>query len=62
MIENQIWIDRIIRMALEEDLGAGDLTTDAIVDPEAIGKAVLETREKLILAGLPVFKKVFKSS
>ena len=39
MIENQIWLDKVIRYALEEDLGAGDLTTDAIIDPIAEGKA-----------------------
>ncbi|MFC1867720.1 nicotinate-nucleotide diphosphorylase, partial [Thermodesulfobacteriota bacterium] len=60
MIENQIWLDRVIRLALEEDLGAGDLTTDAIIDPGMIGKADLETREQIVLAGLPVFSRVFK--
>lgn len=60
MIENQIWLNRIIKIALEEDLGAGDLTTDAIIDPEKEGKAVLEAREEMILAGLPVFCKTFE--
>jgi len=46
-------------MALEEDLGHMDLTTDAIVDPETRGKASLLAREKLVLAGLPVFSRVF---
>ena len=60
MIENQIWLDKVIRYALEEDLGAGDLTTDAIIDPIAEGKAALETREQVILAGLPVFSRTFQ--
>ncbi|MBW2609393.1 MAG: carboxylating nicotinate-nucleotide diphosphorylase [Deltaproteobacteria bacterium] len=60
MIENQIWLDKIVRMALEEDLGAGDLTSDAIVDPQIRGRAVLEAREQMVLAGLPVFKRVFR--
>ena len=60
MIENNIWLDRIIHRAIEEDLGTGDLTTDAIIAPEARGKAVLETREEIILAGLSVFTRVFK--
>lgn len=60
MIENQIWLDSIIQHALEEDLGAGDLTTDAIISRDAVGKAVLETREETILAGLHVFCEVFK--
>jgi len=60
MIENQIWLDRIIRTALEEDLGGGDLTTDAIIDPETRGKAALEARQPMVLAGLPVFSRVFQ--
>lgn len=51
--------DHIIRLALEEDLGTGDVTTDAIVDPDLRGEAYLITREELVLAGMPVFKRVF---
>jgi len=50
--------ERIIRLALEEDLGHGDVTTDAIVDPALRGEAALIAREELVLAGLPVFKRV----
>lgn len=60
MIENQIWLDKIIGMALEEDLGVGDLTTDAIIDPGLRGRAVLETHEEILLAGIHVFSRVFK--
>ena len=60
MIENQILVDNLIRNALDEDLGAGDITTDAIIAPEAKGKAVLETREEIVLAGLPVFTRTFE--
>lgn len=60
MIEIYPLLKRTIRFALEEDLGAGDVTTDSVVGPENIGKATLLAREELILAGLPVFKQVFK--
>lgn len=61
MIENLNQIRRIVLQALEEDLGTGgDLTTEAIVDPKKKGEAVLIAREELILAGLPVFKMVFR--
>jgi len=60
MIENNHWVDRIIRLALEEDLFSGDLTTDAIIGPGAGGKASLVSREDSVLAGLPVFKRVFE--
>ena len=59
MIENDPAVKRIIQLAIEEDLGSGDLTTDAIVSPRVKGKATLVAREELILAGLPVFKMVF---
>ena len=59
MIKNPILLDKIITNALEEDLGFGDLTTDSIIGGEVIGKAVLETREDIVLAGLPVFMRVF---
>ncbi len=59
MIEQYPMLERIIRFALEEDLGSGDLTTDAIIDPRVSGKASLLAREELVLAGLPVFKQVF---
>jgi nicotinate-nucleotide pyrophosphorylase (carboxylating) len=59
-IKNQIWLDKVVRSALEEDLGAGDLTTDAIIGSEIKGKAALETREAIVLAGLPVFSRAFE--
>ncbi len=61
MIEKQLWFEEIIRKALEEDLGPGDCTTDAIIEPGARGKAVLEAREEAVLAGLHVFTKVFQA-
>ncbi|MGD9157632.1 MAG: carboxylating nicotinate-nucleotide diphosphorylase [Desulfobacteraceae bacterium] len=59
MIKNPILLDKIITNALEEDLGPGDITTDSIIGGDITGKAVLETREDIVLAGLPVFMRVF---
>ena len=59
MIEHDPAVKRIIKFALEEDLGFGDLTTDAIVSQEANGQATLVAREELVLAGLPIFGMVF---
>jgi len=60
MIEQHSLSERIIRLALEEDIGSGDLTTTSVIKSEAGGKASLITRQELVLAGLPVFKKVFR--
>ncbi len=59
MVKNPILLDKIITNALAEDLGFGDLTTDSIIGSDIVGKAVLETRENIVLAGLPVFMRVF---
>ncbi|MBW1901540.1 MAG: carboxylating nicotinate-nucleotide diphosphorylase [Deltaproteobacteria bacterium] len=60
MIEQNPLIKQIIRFALEEDLGEGDMTTDAVISPEMRGTAGLLAREDLVLAGMPVFEQVFK--
>ena len=59
MIEHNPLLQNIVRFALEEDLGSGDLTTDAIIDSEKKGKAFLISQESIVLAGLFIFKKVF---
>ncbi len=48
-----------IREALEEDLGSGDLTTEAIIGPAVPGRAAILAREALVLAGLPVARGTF---
>lgn len=60
MTETPLLRDRIIRAALEEDIGAGDLTTDLIVDPGRKATASLLAKEELVLAGLAVFSRVFE--
>ena len=52
-------IDKIIDNALAEDLGPGDLTTEALIDPSIKGKARLVPREEMVLAGIEVFGRVF---
>jgi len=52
-------VDRIIENALDEDIGPGDITTSAIVDPELKGEARLLAKEELVLAGMEIFSRVF---
>jgi nicotinate-nucleotide pyrophosphorylase (carboxylating) len=49
----------LIDLALAEDLGGGDITTQATVSEEAWAAAAVRAKEELILAGLPVFAAVF---
>jgi nicotinate-nucleotide pyrophosphorylase (carboxylating) len=48
----------LVRRALAEDLGRGDLTTAATVDAGVEGSAVLATREACVVAGLPLVEVV----
>ncbi len=52
--------DRLIRTALEEDVGGGDITTEATVAGGTLATARLVAREPLRLAGLPGFRRVFE--
>jgi len=52
-------LDKIIELALEEDLSLGDITSDTIFTPEDKARAVIIAKEDLVLCGLPTAKKVF---
>ena len=53
-------LTKLVQRALEEDVGAGDITTEAVVDPELEGHALLVARTDLVLCGLPVAAEVFR--
>lgn len=53
----EIWqrlIEEIIDRSLREDLGWGDVTTDALVSPELAGKASLIAKANGVLAGVTI--------
>jgi nicotinate-nucleotide pyrophosphorylase (carboxylating) len=52
--------DELIERALQEDLGDGDVTTQAIVPPETVSTAHLFNKANGVLAGIDVAKKVFE--
>jgi nicotinate-nucleotide pyrophosphorylase (carboxylating) len=54
-------VARLIRDALREDLGSGDLTTRLTVPARARARAVLWAREAGVAAGLPLFAAVLKA-
>jgi nicotinate-nucleotide pyrophosphorylase (carboxylating) len=53
-------IERIIKTALEEDLGLGDVTTEATIPPGGSARADLVAKEDFTLAGLDVAAMVFR--
>ena len=50
----------LIEEALKEDIGDGDHSTLACIEPLARGKAVLKIKEKGILAGMDVARVIFQ--
>jgi nicotinate-nucleotide pyrophosphorylase (carboxylating) len=54
-------IDEIVANALREDLGHGDLTTLAVIPPDAQAAGLITAREAGVLAGLPVAAAVFRA-
>jgi nicotinate-nucleotide pyrophosphorylase (carboxylating) len=53
-------VANLIDLALEEDLGRGDVTTEAVLGPAGDAEADLVAREPLVLAGLEVAVAVFR--
>ncbi|MES0363696.1 MAG: carboxylating nicotinate-nucleotide diphosphorylase [Desulfobacteria bacterium] len=51
--------EKLIGLALEEDIGPGDVTTNALIEPDRAATAVIFAKEPLILAGLHVAEEVF---
>ena len=56
---NEIWLKRIVTLALEEDVGLGDVTTLSTVPVGYRGKARMWLKEDAIVAGMDVGKAVF---
>ena len=52
-------IGKAVRRALVEDVGAGDVTTTAVVDSQASARARIAFREPGVLAGMGVAREVF---
>lgn len=52
---------RLIKMALKEDIGTGDITTDNLIPAKNISTANILLKEDGIISGLKIFKAVFDS-
>jgi nicotinate-nucleotide pyrophosphorylase (carboxylating) len=53
-------LEQIVTVALDEDLGRGDITTEACVDSDQKGSAVLRARERLVFCGMEVLREVYR--
>ncbi|MGC8834465.1 MAG: carboxylating nicotinate-nucleotide diphosphorylase [Armatimonadota bacterium] len=54
-------LDEVVRRALAEDIGTGDITTEAVVPAEAYAVARAVCKSNGILAGIPVAEAVFRA-
>jgi nicotinate-nucleotide pyrophosphorylase (carboxylating) len=52
-------IDEIVKRALDEDLAAGDVTTEACIDATMTATARAVARSSLVVCGAPVLVRVF---
>ena len=53
-------IEDLVDLALKEDIGPGDITTDSIVDESCRGEGEVIAKEDFVLAGLAVAREVFR--
>ena len=53
-------IDPLIELALTEDIGIGDITTESTVQPSQRGVGTIIAKSSGVIAGLPVTQRVFE--
>ena len=54
-------VERVVYAALAEDVGAGDVTTEATVESDAVGTAELIVKEHGVVCGLRAAETVFRA-
>jgi nicotinate-nucleotide pyrophosphorylase (carboxylating) len=55
-------VNKIIDIALKEDIGSGDITSNLTIDKNAVITAKFVTRENIVVSGVDVVKEIFKRS
>jgi len=53
-------LDSLIETALKEDLPQGDITSESLVPPEAVSRALILSKAEGVLAGIYVAQRVFQ--
>lgn len=57
----KIAAEKLIRLALEEDIQTGDITTDLIIPEGATTKAFMKAKENGVISGLDIAEMVFRA-
>ncbi len=58
-LNNNILVNRLIKLAIEEDFLYGDVTTDLLIPDDKTGSAVLIAKENLVLCGQIIAQYIF---
>jgi nicotinate-nucleotide pyrophosphorylase (carboxylating) len=53
-------IARLLATAIEEDLGRGDVTSEAVVPANRRGRAIIQAKGALVVAGLPLIARIYQ--
>lgn len=53
-------VDALLKLALAEDIGTGDVTTLACIEADATTTATLLAKDALVVAGMPFFVRAFQ--
>ncbi len=54
-------VDAFVRATLAEDVGTGDITSAAVIPADACFSGVMESRDEIVVAGLPLAEAFFRS-
>ena len=52
-------IDELVKLALAEDIGSGDITTEGILEQDRVVTAGVTAKESMVICGLDIFRRVF---
>ncbi len=47
-------LDAFVAATLAEDVGSGDVTAEAVIPPDAVFDGVMDSRDAVVVAGLPI--------
>jgi nicotinate-nucleotide pyrophosphorylase (carboxylating) len=50
----------LIQMAIQEDLGRGDITSELLFDDDTVAKATIVSREEIIVCGMGVAREILR--
>src|SRR5436190_1692510 len=54
-------LDAFVAATLAEDLGGGDITSEAVIPADAVFAGVMDSRDAIVVAGLPIAEAFFRA-